>query len=295
MDSKERIAIWRDLETTDPNMTKKVTQGGRAYHSIDATWQFMRMTEIFGPAGVGWGYTIKRSTINDMGPAMVPSITTFEDGTKKQEMQEIGRTTLHTCEVELWYVTDHGERGTIPGIGHTKVTYLAGSGANRYLYMDEDYEKKSVTDAVTKAMSFIGMGADVRMGFYDNKDYAEQLREESGLTAEEQREADAVKSRQEFEEWAEKTMQLMSTALSLRELELIYRPAMVRVNARGSDQMKADFSLVKNTRARQLIDEENAKKAAEEEAKAAEAAAEMASEEAAEQQLDLVDGEEESS
>lgn len=262
------LRYWQALETTNPEMTKKVTQGKRTFHSIDATWQFERMTELFGPAGDGWGYEIVRSEIIDLGPAMGSEVTVHEDGSKTTSQVEIGRVRIHTCEVKLWYVRQDGKVCSIPGVGHTKMTYVAKQNGVPYLFVDEDYEKKSITDAVTKAMSFLGMGADVRKGFFDQKDYEQTLRDETGLTAAEQREAEAVKSRHEFEDWAQRTMDLMATAGSLRELELIYRPAKIKVVNRGTEELQKDFEHVKTVRARELIE---AKKKAEAEAKEAEA------------------------
>ena len=51
------LTLWDMWGTTPPSQTNRVDTGGRSFTTISAYWQFHRATELFGPCGVGWGWT----------------------------------------------------------------------------------------------------------------------------------------------------------------------------------------------------------------------------------------------
>ncbi|WP_050298038.1 hypothetical protein, partial [Yersinia intermedia] len=55
---QENLHIWKSVQRTDPRFTKPVEGAGYVATSINAEYMFMRATEVFGPVGEGWGYTI---------------------------------------------------------------------------------------------------------------------------------------------------------------------------------------------------------------------------------------------
>lgn len=135
----DNLKLWRSVEKTDPDHTKRVNQRG-GFTSIGAHYQVMRATETFGPVGIGWGYECGEPIFH--GPFILIPVT-------------------------LW----HGDRSNTfgPIIGCAEIT------GNR---PDHDAPKKAMTDALTKALSHLGFNADVFLGRFDDNKYVEELKVE---------------------------------------------------------------------------------------------------------------------
>ena len=58
MKKKENMNLWNSLAPSDLKYLKKVSFGVRKFTSIDPQYQIRKMTERFGPVGVGWGYDV---------------------------------------------------------------------------------------------------------------------------------------------------------------------------------------------------------------------------------------------
>lgn len=131
--------IWDALATTDKNYTKDFKKaGGFGGTDINPQWRMRRMTEQFGPVGVGWGYEVKRTWREDFG-----------------------NTPFVFAEVVLWYYpsdTDEQPAMTGPQIGGTDASRAS----------DEAY-KMAITDGLGKCMAQIGLAADVYLGEFDTK------------------------------------------------------------------------------------------------------------------------------
>ena len=110
-----------------------------------------KATETFGPLGIGWGFDIKLSEF-------VPT--------------DAG--VMHFATVRVWY-TWNGQRGEAEHIGGTA---FAGKRKDGTPFADEDAPKKSVTDALVKALSMIGFAGDIFLGRWDDSKYQAELREE---------------------------------------------------------------------------------------------------------------------
>jgi hypothetical protein len=67
----DNMALWRQVEKTDPRYTKSVNQRG-GFTAIGAQWQLMRATEIWGPYGAAWRIAdCNWSTIDGEPPSLV--------------------------------------------------------------------------------------------------------------------------------------------------------------------------------------------------------------------------------
>jgi hypothetical protein len=141
--------LWDRLKTTDPKHTSKFKRaGGFSGTAIKPIWSIHRMTEEFGPCGVGWG-------VNE---------PTFQIVHGNDEA-------LVYCTVSVW----HGSRENIVfGVGGDKAVGRNRNGA----FTDDEAFKKAFTDAVTNAFKFIGVSADVHMGMFDDSKYVSELKEE---------------------------------------------------------------------------------------------------------------------
>lgn len=245
-----RMELWEQIDTTDPRYTKKMTSGARLT-SINGEYQMKRMTELFGPCGLGWGYEIKSSDLLDGGPI---------DGNP-----ELPSILLHTMHVMLWYREPHslstytGESGIheigkchVEGIGHTSFRYGATRDGQRGAMVDLEYEKKSLTDALTNAMAKLGMAADVRMGMFDERDYVEGLKDEIAIEEAGDAEAEAASQRHDFEDWYAAHLDLIKTAGSIREMEILYKGARPRVERQGTAEQKDAHRTAKDVRFREL-------------------------------------------
>lgn len=143
------LALWEKLGKTDPAHTKKFKRaGGFEGTAIKPMFSYKRMTEEFGPCGVGWGI-------------FQPSF----------DVVPAGDEVLVFCTVAVW----HGTRDqTAFGVGGDKVL-----GKNKYgLSSDDEAFKKAFTDAVTNALKMIGVGADVHMGMFDDNKYVNTINHE---------------------------------------------------------------------------------------------------------------------
>ncbi len=144
------LALWDALSKTDPAHTKPFKRaGGFSGTAIKPIWTIKRLTELFGPVGVGWGFA-------------------------KPEFQLVpaGSELLVFCTVEAW----HGDRAnTIYGVGGDKAIVVYGNTPPR---ADDEAFKKAFTDALGNAFKFVGVGADVHMGQFDDSKYRDEVARE---------------------------------------------------------------------------------------------------------------------
>jgi hypothetical protein len=153
-----KMRIWNALSRTDPAHTRTFKRaGGFSGTAIKPIWVVQRLTEQFGPCGEGWG----------IGE---PSF---------QTVQGDNREVLVYCTVACW----HGNpKNVVYGVGGDKiVTHIkANQQYNRPERWENDDEafKKAFTDAVNNAFKFVGVGADVHMGLFDDSKYVAEVRKE---------------------------------------------------------------------------------------------------------------------
>lgn len=145
----DNMGLWNAIGPTSPDHVSKIV--GKPYkgNSPKPYWVAKRATELFGPCGIGWGYDILDSKIEQGDPD----------------------TKIHMCIVEFWY-NWQGKIGKIKAYGQTAFSGVRSSGLP---YTDEDAPKKSVTDGLIKAMSYAGFASDIFMGRWDDSKYVEGL------------------------------------------------------------------------------------------------------------------------
>lgn len=185
--SDKKMEIWERVCKTDPNHTKRVNQRG-GFTAIDAHYQVMRATEAFGPVGKGWSYQVQHSNLNlpnDVVLALADVTVRYKNGAAN------------------WY-----EYGPVRGAS----PWVDGKGR-----VDDDAAKKATTDALTKALSYLGFSADVFLGKYDDNKYLNEVKQEFGMKArqaeEDQNDAD--------EEWKDGMLEQIKKAKSEADLESI--------------------------------------------------------------------------
>ncbi|MGL4649558.1 MAG: hypothetical protein ACRC1H_09130 [Caldilineaceae bacterium] len=149
-------AIWARAFTTDPRAVKAIT--GKQYkgNSPKPYWIVERMTDEFGPCGIGWGFTILNERFERFGE----------------------HESLHIAVVRLWYVMQIDSvqhRGEFEQVGQTRSSYMSAAGK---FIVDEDAPKKSVTDALVKCASYLGFAGDIFSGMWDDSKYVAWAGEE---------------------------------------------------------------------------------------------------------------------
>lgn len=139
------IELWQSLEATDPAYCKEFQRpGGFKGTAIDPMWRAKRLTEVLGPCGIGWGYEV------------------LADGIAGE------KSPIHWCRVRFWYRWGD-QTGNFEGYGCTPVLMKRRDG---YI-PDEEFAKKSLTDAVMSCAARIGMSADVWLGTHAENRYAD--------------------------------------------------------------------------------------------------------------------------
>lgn len=142
-DENERgtLDLWNRFADIDPKFTKKIT--GKPYQGTSPSPQYVIrcLTEMFGPVGVGFGWSVT-----------------------SEGFQPLGEEILHWCRIRFWHGSP--ENG-YEAYGQTKALMNTRNGQ----MSDEDAPKKSLTDAIVKAASHIGIAANIFLGRWDDQKY----------------------------------------------------------------------------------------------------------------------------
>lgn len=122
-----------------PKEAQKAIQAGRLKGKTDINpmWRIKKLTELFGPAGIGWRFD--------------PPVFEEKTGAKGEVM-------VH-CFTCLYIRQDEGQAWSapIPGVGGSMLVSMERDG----LRTDDDAYKKAYTDAQSVACKALGVGADV--------------------------------------------------------------------------------------------------------------------------------------
>lgn len=197
----DNMHIWDQVYKTDPAATKNATVSGQKITSISGQHMIKRATEVFGPVGIGWGWSVVEERFDQGGPVRT------ENG------EIIGHELGHTLRIKLWYEMD-GKRGEVEQYGCTPFAYRSKYG----ITTDTEAPKKSLTDAVKKALSMLGFSADIFMGMFDDLDYVAERMAEAQVEKAEDQEAEIERQKQERLEWLEASVNTMMGAVSMYEL-----------------------------------------------------------------------------
>lgn len=133
----ENMEIYNKTRAV-PAEAKKTISAGRlkGFTDINPMWRIKKLTEIFGPCGIGWWYVIMDKR--------------FECGYENEICCFV--------EILLYYKTDTGEVSKgIPGTGGSSFVTKETKG----VYTSDECVKMALTDALSVAAKSLGIGADV--------------------------------------------------------------------------------------------------------------------------------------
>lgn len=132
----DNMSIYNNVRSVPESAQKKIN-GGRlsGMTDINPMWRIQKLTEEFGPCGVGWKYVIRDKRLE---PAGNDEIAAFVD-------------------IDLFFHTEDGWSEAIPGTGGSSFAAKERSG----LHVSDECYKMALTDALSVACKAIGMGADI--------------------------------------------------------------------------------------------------------------------------------------
>ena len=145
----EKLEYWNQLKQP-PAESLKTIQAGRlkGMTDIKPQWRIQVMTEVFGPCGDGWKYTIERLWTEIAANGEVVAF----------------------AQINLWARMGDAYGDPIPGIGGSMLVAKESKGMHS---SDEAY-KMAVTDALSVAMKSLGVAADIYMGNWNGTKYKDE-------------------------------------------------------------------------------------------------------------------------
>jgi hypothetical protein len=144
----DNLRIWNRFCETPQGATKSFNKGGFPGTDINPAYRLRCLTELFGPQGSGWGWTI-----HERWRETYPS---------REKVEGVWQGYDANCAfvmLSLWWIDETGKRCECgPQIGGTEAD----------LNVDEVW-KMSITDAIGKCCVALGIAADVYLGQFDGK------------------------------------------------------------------------------------------------------------------------------
>lgn len=136
MIEEKKIYLFRQFEKT-PDEAKKPIEAGRlkGFTDINPMWRFKRLTEVFGPVGIGWKFVI---TDKQIVPGADGVVSAFVD-------------------ILLFFKYDGEWSEGIPGTGGSSFVAKEKNG----LYTSDECFKMALSDAIGTACKALGMSADI--------------------------------------------------------------------------------------------------------------------------------------
>ncbi|WP_109406434.1 hypothetical protein [Proteus faecis] len=212
------LSIWKRVQRTDPRFTKPLEGMGFVGTSINSTYMFMRATEIFGPIGEGWGYEVLEEKFIDGKPLVEPILDERNKQVATRFLRD-GDGALfceqnHSIKIRFWYIIECETRGEFESYGATPYRYQTNYG----IKVDGEAIKKSLTDAIKKALSMLGFSSDVFMGMHDNPEYLASNKLEFEIKNASEKAEDITRIRKELDEKFTKHTEVMRSAVTENEL-----------------------------------------------------------------------------
>ncbi|WJV61040.1 exodeoxyribonuclease VIII-like protein [Pectobacteriaceae bacterium C52] len=221
-DAQENLSIWKRVQRTDSKYTKALSGAGFDGTSINSEYMIMRATEIFGPVGTGWGYHVIEEK---MIPGAPLSEALYDDNKKfigTRLLRDADGSLIselnHSLKILFWYVTHMDKRAEVESYGATPYLMKTKNG----IKADSEVVKKSLTDAIKKALSLLGFSADVWLGMHDNPEYLADNKVEFDIKNASDKASDVVRLRAELDEKLSRVANTLENSVSQNEATKVY-------------------------------------------------------------------------
>lgn len=153
MSENDNLAIWNSVCETDYRYTQR-QQHGAGFTTVDAQYQCLQATRLFGPYGKGWGIRNVQYHIQDL------YVDRRRRGPNREQVEESGpRPQMIMKGTFYWY--EDGVEHEIEMV--VDLPFKEG----------QDTAKKCLTMIQSKALSKLGFAADVYMGKFDDDAYVQ--------------------------------------------------------------------------------------------------------------------------
>lgn len=130
------LEIYNKVKDVPAEAKKSISAGRlKGMTDINPMWRIKKMTEVFGPAGIGWYSEITNLRI--------------DEGASGEKCL--------TIQINVYVDDGNGWSKPIPGIGGAMLVAKESSG----LRLDDEAYKKAYTDALSVAFKALGVGASV--------------------------------------------------------------------------------------------------------------------------------------
>ena len=132
----DNMTIWQQLEKTADEAKKPIEAGRlKGFTDINPCWRMKRLTEVFGPCGIGWKFDICNTyTI----PGANDEVAAFVD-------------------ILLYYKKDGEWSDGVPGLGGSMFVAKERNG----MHTSDECFKMALSDAIGTACKALGMSADI--------------------------------------------------------------------------------------------------------------------------------------
>lgn len=132
----DNMELFRQFEKTADEAKKPIEAGRlKGFTDINPMWRFKRLTEVFGPVGIGWKFVI---TDKQIIPGTDGVVSAFVD-------------------ILLYYKHGNDWSDGIPGTGGSAFVAKEKNG----LYTSDECFKMALSDAIGTACKALGMSADI--------------------------------------------------------------------------------------------------------------------------------------
>lgn len=214
------LDFWQSVSKTDTSATKTSNQGGREQTSINGYWMIQQATAKFGMVGIGWGWDVADERWDN--GAMIP--IKQDDGSTRLEQSK-----THTIKISLWFIQD-GKRGVITQYGHTQAIYKSKWGVSD----DGEAPKKSLMDAIKKALSMLGFCSDIFTGMFEDREYVQALEVEQAIERAEDRDAEIAARRLETTEYITRNIEAVKGAKTASEAKGLSKVSILHLSRQKS-------------------------------------------------------------
>lgn len=132
----ENLEIYNKLRECPTEAIKPINAGRlKGMSDINPMWRIKALTEVFGPCGIGWWYTIDKQWLEHGNG---PEVAAF-------------------CNITLFYKWAGEESHGIPGTGGSGFVRVEKNGP----YTSDECYKMALTDAISVAAKALGAAADI--------------------------------------------------------------------------------------------------------------------------------------
>lgn len=133
-----RMTIYESMRQVPEGALTQINDGRlKGKSSINTMWRVKKLTEVFGPCGIGWNYRVTET---------------------RKETSADGQTALFV-DIMLRYRNPQTNEWSeeIPGTGGNILVRKE----QRGLYLNDEAYKMAISDAISNAGKLLGLGADV--------------------------------------------------------------------------------------------------------------------------------------